>query len=81
MTAKKDTQSFQKAFEEFEQLVQEFEKGDMDLDESLQKFEHGLMLASFCRKKIQDMEQKVVEIKKKFQLNQDSASVQDDESF
>jgi len=79
MTVKKDKQSFQQAFEEFETLVQEFEKGNMDLDESLKKFEQGLSLASFCKEKIQDMEQKVVEIKKKFQLNSSNIQAVDED--
>lgn len=81
MAQKKDNQSFQQAFTEFEALVKEFEKGDMDLDESLKKFEQGLALASFCKEKIQDMEQKVTEIKKKFHITQSSEQKETDEDF
>lgn len=81
MTQKKDKQTFQQAFTEFETLVKEFEKGDMDLDESLKKFEEGLALASFCKEKIQDMEQKVIEIKKKFHINHSSEQKETDGDF
>lgn len=81
MTQKKDKQTFQQAFTEFEVLVREFEKGDMDLDESLKKFEEGLTLAGFCKGKIQDMEQKVIEIKKKFHITQSSEQKKTDEDF
>lgn len=82
MASKKDNQSFQQAFTEFEELVKEFEKGDMDLDESLKKFERGLSLAAACKEKIQDMEQKVIEIKKKFHISSSSAvpAVDNDEA-
>ena len=81
MAQKKDNKSFQQAFTEFEELVREFEKGDMDLDESLKKFEEGLSLASFCTEKIRDMEQKVTDIKKKFHLDHSSAQVEADEGI
>ena len=81
MAQKKDNKSFQQAFTEFEELVREFEKGDMDLDESLKKFEEGLSLASFCKQKIRDMEQKVTDIKKKFHLDHSSAQAEADEDI
>lgn len=81
MAQKKDKQTFQQAFTEFEELVKAFEKGDMDLDESLKKFEEGLSLASFCKEKIQDMEQKVIEIKKKFNISQSSEQKETDDDF
>ncbi len=59
-------ESFQKSFEELEKIVHEFEKGDLDLDESLGKFERGLELAENCKKRLQDVENRVIEIKKKF---------------
>ncbi|MDO8571389.1 MAG: exodeoxyribonuclease VII small subunit [bacterium] len=66
-------ESFQKSFEELEKIVHEFEKGDLDLDESLGKFERGLELAESCKKRLQDVENRVIEIKKKFSsLQEDS---------
>ena len=38
----------------------------MDLDEGLKKFERGLELATFCKDKLTEVENKVEEIKKKF---------------
>ena len=67
MTAvKKDKQSFQDSFSELEKLVQEFEKGEMDLDDSLKKFERGLELAAQCKSRLAVIENKVKEIKAKF---------------
>lgn len=66
MTTKKDKQNFQEAFSELEKLVQEFEKGEMDLDDSLKKFERGLELARECKERLSVIENKVKEIKAKF---------------
>ena len=59
-------ESFQQSFEELEKIVHEFEEGNLDLDESLKKFERGLQLAEDCKKRLQEVENRVIEIKKKF---------------
>ncbi len=73
MTSKKQsTQSLQQLFEELETIVAQFEKGGIDLDKSLELFERGLVLSDQCKSHLKDIENKVVEIKKKFSLNDDS---------
>jgi exodeoxyribonuclease VII small subunit len=62
----KKTSSFSQAFEELEEITAWFESSDVDLDEGLKKFERGLELASVCKKKLSEVENKVVELKKKF---------------
>lgn len=75
MNPKKDKQSFQETFAELEALVREFEKGELDLDESLKKFERGLELAAVCKERLSAVENKVKEIKAKFgSLTNGSAS-------
>ena len=37
--------SFSRLYEELEALTEAFEHGEFDLDEGLEKFEHGLVLA------------------------------------
>ena len=54
---KKD--SFEDKMQQLEQVVDELEKGDMNLDESLVKFEHGMKLAKECNKMLEDAEKKV----------------------
>ena len=39
----------------------------MDLDKGLKQFERGLELASLLKEKLSEVENKVVEIKKKFE--------------
>lgn len=54
---KKD--SFEDKMQQLEQVVVELEKGDMNLDESLVKFEDGMKLAKECNKMLEDAEKKV----------------------
>ena len=56
----------EKAFEELESITAWFERGEVDLDEGLKKFERGLELAAACKEKLMEIENKVSEIKKKF---------------
>lgn len=58
--------NFEKAFEELEAITEWFERGEADLDEGLKKFERGLELAQVCKEKLSEIENKVNEIKKKF---------------
>lgn len=58
--------SFADAFQELEQITAWFETAEVDLDEGLKKFERGLELASVCKQKLTEVENKVVELKKKF---------------
>lgn len=63
--------NFQKAFEELEAITEWFERGETDLDEGLKKFERGLELAAACKEKLAEIDNRVKEIKLKF----DPASV------
>lgn len=54
---KKD--SFEDKMQQLEQVVSELENGDMNLDESLVKFEDGMKLAKECNKILEDAEKKV----------------------
>lgn len=63
--AKKQS-SFAQAFEELEEITAWFESAEVDLDEGLKKFERGLELANVCKKKLAEVENKVVELKQKF---------------
>ena len=58
--------NFTKAYEDLERIASEFEYGDLSLEEGLKKFEKGLALAAECKKFLQEVENKIVEIKKKY---------------
>ncbi|MFH1632081.1 MAG: exodeoxyribonuclease VII small subunit [bacterium] len=66
MTTKKDP-TFAEAFAELEKLTEWFETEEVDLDEGLEKFERGLELAQVCKKKLAEVENRVVKLKEKFE--------------
>ena len=59
-------QNFETAFGELEKIVEELEGGEIKLDDSLKKFERGLELAAFCKGRLAEVENKVKEIKERF---------------
>jgi len=66
-TVKNNKADFSKSFEELEQITEWFEKGEANLDEGLKKFERGLELAKICKNKLSEVENKITELKKKFE--------------
>lgn len=68
MTKKQSTVDFAKSFEELEKITQWFDSEEhLDLDKGLKQFERGLELASMLKQKLSEVENKVVEIKQKFE--------------
>lgn len=63
---KKKPLSFKDAFEELEKITTSFESGEIDVDEGLKKFERGLELAEFLKKRLAEVGNRVEVIKKKF---------------
>ncbi|MCX6715333.1 MAG: exodeoxyribonuclease VII small subunit [Candidatus Uhrbacteria bacterium] len=62
------TVDFAKSFEELEKITQWFDSEEhLDLDKGLKQFERGLELASLLKQKLSEVENKVTEIKKKFE--------------
>lgn len=59
--------NFAKSFEELENITEWFESEEaLDLEKGLEKFSRGLELASELKASLQEVENKVTEIKKKF---------------
>jgi exodeoxyribonuclease VII small subunit len=54
--------SFEDALEKLEKIVQKLEQGDLSLDESLELFQEGVMLAQFCTEKLNQAEEKVLKL-------------------
>jgi exodeoxyribonuclease VII small subunit len=44
-------QTFEKAMEQLEEIVQELESVDLPLEKAIKKFEEGVQLAKFCSDK------------------------------
>ena len=58
--------NFAKSYEELEKITDEFESGRLSLEEGLKKFEDGLKIAGECKKYLENIENKITEIKKKY---------------
>ena len=52
-------QTFEKAMDQLEQIVQKLETGELSLEDSIKKFEEGVKLSNFCAKKLDETEKKV----------------------
>lgn len=51
--------SFETKMGVLEKIVSDLEKGDMNLEESLGKFEEGIKLSKECSKMLEDAEKKI----------------------
>ena len=61
-----------KGFEELEGISAWFEGGNTDLDQGLEKFERAMQIADVLKQRLSQAENKVKEIKKKFNLSSES---------
>jgi exodeoxyribonuclease VII small subunit len=59
MGTTESTIDFEKSLKELEQIVRELESGDVNLDQSLKKFEHGIELYKKCRSTLENAEKKI----------------------
>lgn len=67
--------NFTQLFKELEEITAWFEREEVDLEEGLKKFERGLELAKLLKDHLRKVENKVNEIKAKF----DQAEIGSDE--
>lgn len=66
MSAAKPKFNFTEGYAELEKIVADFESRELDLEKDLPRFERGLQLAAQLQKRLKEIENKVVEIEKKF---------------
>ena len=52
-------QTFEKAMEKLELIVQRLESGDQPLEEAVKKFEEGVKLSKFCSEKLDETEKRI----------------------
>lgn len=50
---------FEEGMERLEQIANELEKGNLDLDESVKKFEEGMKISKQCSDMLQEVEKKI----------------------
>lgn len=72
---KKETSQFNfaKAFEELERIAKEFETASLDIDQGIKKFERGLEIAKQLKTRLQDAENRISTIKRRFESDKESA--------
>ena len=51
--------NFENNMEDLEKIVTEFDKGDLNLDESISQFEHGLKRSKECNTRLDEAEKKI----------------------
>lgn len=68
--AGKKSFDFAKSYEKLEKITDEFESGKLSLEQGLEKFEEGLVLAAECREYLKQVENKIIDIKKKFNVKE-----------
>ena len=56
---KKEEKGFEESIVELEQIVESLEKDDLNLDDSIAKFEQGMKIAKDCNKKLEEAEKKI----------------------
>ena len=57
--------NFEENIEELEKIVQELENGNLNLDDSIKKFEEGMNISKKCNKILEDAEKKITILIKK----------------
>lgn len=60
------SKSFEEKMEDLEKIVTELEKGDLNLDDSVSRFEEGIKISKECNKILEEAEKKITIL-----LNQD----------
>ena len=53
------SKSFEEQIEKLENIVNELEKGDLNLDESVAKFEEGIKISKECNEILETAEKKI----------------------
>ena len=59
MSRKKSEIDFEESLDKINRIVEEMESGGLSLEESLKRFEEGVLLTQHCQKALQAAEQKV----------------------
>ena len=57
--AKNEEKSFEELMSTLENIVQTLEKGDLNLDESVAKFEEGMKISKECNKILENSEKRI----------------------
>ncbi len=56
---KKTELNFEIAIKQLEEIINDMENGNIELEQSMNKYKTGMELVKFCQEKLRDVEQKV----------------------
>ena len=59
MSKKEENKSFEELMANLESIVQELEKGELNLDDSVAKFEEGMKISKECNKILENSEKRI----------------------
>ena len=59
MSKKEENKTFEDLMQTLENIVQTLEKGDLNLDESVAKFEEGMKISKECNKMLENSEKRI----------------------
>ena len=59
MGKKNEKKSFEDNMEKLEKIVTDLEKGNLNLDDSVEKFEEGMKISKECNKILEEAEKKI----------------------
>lgn len=67
------SENFEEKIKKLDKIVEELEKGEINLDESLSKFEEGIKLSKECTKILDEAQKKItILLEKEGQLEEES---------
>lgn len=72
------SKSFEENMEELEKVVAELEKGDLNLDDSVSRFEQGIRISKECSKILEEAEKKItILVKKDDEMKEENFQTED----
>ena len=72
------SKSFEENMEELEKVVAELEKGDLNLDDSVSRFEQGIKISKECSRILEEAEKKItILVKKDDEMKEENFQTED----
>ena len=71
--------SFEETIKELEKIATELEKGELNLDESVKKFEEGMKLSKQCNDLLENAEKRITILLKDGEETKEESFVQEEE--
>lgn len=89
-TDSKKTKNFEDALFKLEEIAKQLETGELGLEDSIKGYEDGVLLAKYCREKLDEAERKIEILqkgktksvsKKEVKIKENTGEIEDDENL